>query len=681
MKLRLLFTLFVNILFVIGGVAQTIQPSLIPQPVSVKPQGGDFELKANTKIYYSNKSTQKDAYIFNEYLQQYYGFTLKSEPMSSLKKVNCIVLDANVVVAKAGSYKMKISNDKIDISGDASGTFYALQTLKQLLPTKKQDKLIIPCYEIEDFPRYEWRGMHLDVVRHFFSKDFVKKYIDYLASYKMNTFHWHLTDDQGWRIEIKKYPELTQEGAFRKGTLIGSYRNFPHQFDTIRYGGFYTQEDIKEIVAYAADRHVTVVPEIEMPGHSRAALAAYPLYSCTGGPFEVGQIWGVEEDVFCPKEETFSFLEDVLTEVMALFPGKYIHIGGDEVPKTRWKNCAHCQALMKKENLKNEDELQSYFIGRIEKFVTSKGRTIIGWDEILDGGGLAPNAAVMSWRGLEGGIAAAKMGHNVVMTPGGYCYFDHYQGSPSSEPLAIGGYTSLEKVYSFEPTPKELTSEQQKYILGAQANLWTEYIATTDHVEYMIFPRICALAEVLWSPQQDRNWDSFKSRLISHFSLLDMLKVNYSKALFDLMMKMEKDEKGVGVRVNLSSNFPNPEIYYSLDGSQPTASSQKYSQPIQIASDTELKAALFKDGMAKGNIFEQQYHINKASGKKITLTTEPSPNYNNGGAFTLVDGIQGVLPWYGKEWLGFSGTDMEAVIDLGETKSISKVTVDVLIDE
>jgi hexosaminidase len=376
-------------------------------------------------------------------------------------------------------------------------------------PEIKLDNLMM-----DDIPKFQWRGMHLDVSRHFFSKEFIKKYIDYLAMYKMNTFHWHLTDDQGWRIEIKKYPKLTEVGAWRNGSMTGHYTD--QTFDDIRYGGFYTQEEIKEIVAYAKERYITVVPEIEMPGHALAALASYPEFSCTGGPFEVGKSWGVFDDVFCPKDETFTFLENILAEVIALFPSEYIHIGGDECPKVRWKSCPKCQKRIKDEKLKDEHELQSYFIQRIEKFVNSKGRKIIGWDEILEGG-LAPNAAVMSWRGTEGGIAAAKEKHFVVMSPGSHCYFDHYQGEPKNEPIAFGGYTNVEKVYSFNPIPKELSEEESKYILGAQANVWTEYINTPEHVEYMVFPRIAALSEVLWGTSNPNEYKVFETRLISAF--------------------------------------------------------------------------------------------------------------------------------------------------------------------
>jgi hexosaminidase len=368
--------------------------------------------------------------------------------------------------------------------------------------------------------------MHLDVGRHFFSVDFIKKYINLMAMLKMNTFHWHLTEDQGWRIEIKKYPKLQEIAAFRDETLIGHYSDKPHQFDGKKYGGFYTQEEIKEVVKYASARQITIIPEIEMPGHSQAAIAAYPELGCTGEQVKVATKWGVFEEIYCPKETTFKFLEDVIDEVSNLFPGKYIHIGGDEAPKIRWENCEHCQNLIKKEGLKDEHELQSYFIARMEKYINSKGKQIIGWDEILEGG-LAPNATVMSWRGTNGAIEAAKQKHTVILTPQSHCYFDHYQSENKNEPLAIGGFLPLEKVYNFNPIPDELTTEEHQYVLGAQGNVWTEYMQTSENVEYMVFPRAIALSEVLWSAKEHRNYTDFIYRLEYFNKILDARNVNH----------------------------------------------------------------------------------------------------------------------------------------------------------
>lgn len=451
-------------------------------------------------------------------------------------------------------YELEINPSSITLEArQQAGLFYGIQTLLQLLPPEiesvqglgvtTRNRLTLPALKIRDIPRYPYRGMHLDCCRHFFPKAFVKRYIDLLALHKFNTFHWHLTEDQGWRIEIKKYPRLTEVGGWRSETLVGHARELPEKFDGQRYGGFYTQEDIKEIVEYAQSRYVTIIPEIEMPGHATAALAAYPELSCTGGPFEVATKWGVFEDVYCAGEEkVFEFLEDVLSEVIVLFPGTYIHIGGDECPKVRWKECDKCQARIAEEGLADEHELQSYFIRRIEKLLISKEKKLIGWDEILEGG-LAPEATVMSWRGTQGGIEAARQGHDVIMTPTSHCYFDYYQADPETEPLAIGGFTPLEKVYSFEPAPEELTEEEARYVLGAQGNLWTEYIKTPEQAEYMSVPRMCALAEVVWSRKEARDWEDFLKRLTRHFRRLDGMEVNYCRSSYRAEIGTRLDEE------------------------------------------------------------------------------------------------------------------------------------------
>ncbi len=438
----------------------------------------------------------------------------------------CIYLE--MVTPPAGSsleaYTLVTSKNGIVIQGNsARGVFYGIQSLLQLLPPQVYGDnglagmkgIRVPKVNIRDEPRYGWRGMHLDVGRHLYSAEFIKRYIDMLAMHKLNVFHWHLTEDQGWRIEIKKYPKLTEIGSVRKNA------------DGTTYGGFYTQEQIKEVVAYAASRFIDVMPEIEMPGHSVAALAAYPELSCTGGPFEVRTAWGVSEDVYCAgKEITFDFNQDVLTEVIALFPFKYLHIGGDECPKVRWEQCPDCQKRMKAEGLKDEMQLQSWFIKRIEKFLIANNRSLVGWDEILEGG-LAPEATVMSWRGVAGGIEAAKQGHDVIMSPISHCYFNLYQGDPKFEPKAWGGFLPLEKVYSYEPTPDELTAEEAKHILGAQGNVWTEYITTDKQVEYMALPRMSALAEVVWTPKVLRDYEKFSFRMGRQYERFHALKLNY----------------------------------------------------------------------------------------------------------------------------------------------------------
>lgn len=524
MKTRLSFLFF--FLFALGFSQTAI--SIIPQPQNIFLGKGSFYITPKTCIQADVNSFE--ATYLKEAIKTQTELNLNINTTNSSKSIQLIIESPNSNTFNKEHYELVVSNSKITISAFTNqGLFYGIQTLLQLIPIEKKNEIAIPWMKISDTPSYVWRGMHLDVCRHYFPIAFIKKYIDYLAHYKMNTFHWHLTEDQGWRIEIKKYPKLTEIGAWRNGSMIGKYSD--QKFDDIKYGGYYTQEEIKEVVAYASQRHITIIPEIEMPGHALAALAAYPELSCTGGPFEVGKKWGVFDDVYCPKEETFTFLENVLSEVLALFPSEFIHIGGDECPKTRWKTCSHCQKLMQEIGLKDEHELQSYFIQRIEKFVNSKGRKIIGWDEILEGG-LAPNAAVMSWRGTEGGIAAAKQKHFVVMTPGSHCYFDHYQGKPENEPLAIGGFTSLEKVYNFNPKPEELTTEEKKYILGAQANVWTEYILTPEQVEYMIMPRMIALSEVLWGTAKPENYPDFIIRLQNQENWLINNNIKYRKTSF-----------------------------------------------------------------------------------------------------------------------------------------------------
>ncbi len=652
---------------------------LIPKPASLNLKNGYFNISHKTIVTIQGRIAKEDAAIFNEQLKNLFGFELSLTPAEH-NNYNEII---NLIETDSGnigpdSYRLIVNAKKISVIGKGAGILYGLQTLLQLIQ-KKENNFQIPCLEISDQPHFSWRGMHLDVCRHFFQKEFIKKYIDLIALYKMNTFHWHLTDDQGWRIEIKKYAKLTETGAWRHGSMIGPYR--AQQFDSVYYGGYYSQDDIKEIVKYAEARHITIVPEIEMPGHSLAALSSYPKYSCTGGPFEVAKGWGVFDDVFCAgNDSTFTFLENVLDEVCELFPGKYIHIGGDECPKVRWKSCPKCQARIQNEHLKNENELQSYFVHRIEKFLGTKGKKIIGWDEILEGG-LAPGAAVMSWRGTEGGIAAAREHHDVVMTPGSHCYFDHYQGSQDYEPLAIGGYTTVEKVYSYEPVPSALSDPEQKYILGAQGNVWTEYIATPEHVEYMALPRMCALAEVLWTPSLLKDSVDFQKRLIKHFSFLDKLNVNYSKAIYELKGSVNSLETENGVSFEFSSPFKTGKIFYTLDGNTPTETSSEYKSPLTIVKSTKVQAAYFENGKQKGNLLKQEFLVTKSTGKKITLQTPPHENYFGKGAQSLVDGIRGNLFKHGQNWLGWWGKDMEAIIDLGRPDTISKVTMDVYDDE
>jgi hexosaminidase len=650
--------------------------NVIPKPVKTSAINNKFSLNPKTVIV-ANNTNSFEVKFLKESIKQQTGLELTIKNAHRIGSRIHLILEPESQFPNKEAYQLNILGDRIAIYASTNqGLFYGIQTLLQLIPfTTNATEIKLDNLMMDDIPKFQWRGMHLDVSRHFFSKEFIKKYIDYLAMYKMNTFHWHLTDDQGWRIEIKKYPKLTEVGSWRNGSMIGHYTD--QTFDDIRYGGFYTQEEIKEIVAYAKERHITIVPEIEMPGHALAALASYPEFSCTGGPFEVGKTWGVLEDVFCPKDETFTFLENILSEVIALFPSEYIHIGGDECPKVRWKSCPHCQKRIKDEKLKDEHELQSYFIQRIEKFVNSKGRKIIGWDEILEGG-LAPNAAVMSWRGTEGGIAAAKEKHFVVMSPGSHCYFDHYQGEPKNEPIAFGGYTNVEKVYSFNPIPKELSEEESKYILGAQANVWTEYINTPEHVEYMVFPRIAALAEVLWGTSNPNEYKVFETRLIQHFERYEKKGINYSKAIFEVTSKVNPAENGVAFE--LKSVNPSG-IKYTTDGSEPNANSISYEKPILVTKNQTIKAAYFENGKAKSATIEQPFFITKSTGKEIKLEHQPHENYGIGGPFTLVDGMKGNPSKFGRDWLGFWGKDLNATIDLGKSETISKISINTLLSE
>lgn len=512
--------------------------NIIPKPVSAKTFEGFFNITAGTIIQY-NFDIEKGGLIIETlatHLSDYYKLENLAQQAATRQSKNSVflTLNENKKIEKEG-YRLKVNKKGVLIeASDLNGLFYGVQSLIQMMPAESGAREIVevPFAVVQDYPRFAWRGLHLDVCRHFMPKEFVFNYLDFMAMHKMNTFHFHLTEDQGWRIEIKKYPLLTEVGSKRKETLIGSART-SKEYDGIPHEGFYTQDDIREIVKYAADRFITVVPEIEMPGHALAALASYPELGCTGGPYEVATRWGIFHDVMCAgKESTFEFLENVMAEVLELFPSEYIHIGGDECPKTKWKECPLCQQRIADEGLKDEHELQSYFIQRMEKFLNSKGRILIGWDEILEGG-LAPNAAVMSWRGEAGGIEAAKQNHNVVMSPGTHCYLDHYQADPKTQPLAIGGFTPLDKIYAYEPVPDSLSVEEAKYIMGAQGNVWTEYMKTSDHVEYMVYPRAAALSEVVWSPKAERDYNEFLNRLKVLTKRYDFYNLNYAKVAFE----------------------------------------------------------------------------------------------------------------------------------------------------
>jgi len=509
--------------------------NVIPAPASISASAGVFTLNPSTVIQ-AGAGALSVATMLQGLLQPATGWRLGLEEVSGNDVgENTILLTTAGADATLGGegYELEVSGRSMVIRAPhPAGLFYGVQTLRQLLPPEIEAGTVqagmawsVPAVLIRDLPRFKWRGSMLDVSRYFYPVEFIKRFIDLMALHKMNVFHWHLVDDQGWRIEIKKYPRLTAIGSQRESTPVVGDRN---KADGRPYGGFYTQEQISEVVAYAAGRFVTVVPEIEMPGHSMAALASYPELGCTGGPYKVRTFWGIEDEVYCAgNEKVYAFVEDILDEVLKLFPGEFVHIGGDECPKTRWKACPQCQAMISKLGLADEHELQSHFVRHMETFLNSRGRRLIGWDEILEGG-LAPNAAVMSWRGMEGGIQAAREKHEVVMTPMSHCYLDFYQSAdPKSEPEAIGNCLPLEQVYTFEPVPAALTPEEGKYVLGAQCNVWTEYMPTPRQVEYMTYPRASALSEIMWSPAAPRDFTEFKTRLSSLLLRLKQLNVNY----------------------------------------------------------------------------------------------------------------------------------------------------------
>lgn len=664
---------------------------IVPRPVSVKPKQGTFMITEQTALFVAERNIdlQNVAILFADQLRIAGGpflrvQLLQDEPFDGSSIV--FTFPGKKEKLPPEGYSLNVNQSGILLSGNSgAGLFYGMQTLLQLLPPEVckstgpevSREWPVPCVHITDEPRFPYRGMHLDVSRHFFPKEFIMRYIDLLAMYKMNVFHWHLTDDNGWRIEIRKYPKLTEVSAWRVDREDLPWRERPPQGpgEKATYGGFYTQDDIREIVQYAARRYVTVIPEIEMPAHSVEVLAAYPGLSCTGGPFTVppGSYWP-NDDIFCAgNDSVFTFLEDVLSEVMELFPSVYIHIGGDEATKTRWQECPKCRQRMKDEGLKDENELQSYFIRRMERFLLAHGRKMIGWDEIVEGG-LAPEATVMSWRGMEGGIAAAQQGHDVVMTPTSHCYFDYYQADPATEPAAIGGYTTLKKVYSLEHIPEELTPQEGKHILGAQGNVWTEFIPTPGHAEYMAVPRMLAIAEVDWTPASLRNWDDFRNRLEGQFRRLYLMGVNYSSGSFAATIQTRYEREFNRVQVVLSSEQPGIPIRYTTNGNDPTSNSPLYQEPVAISGNAYIKAGLFKDGKLLGKPAEMPIIFHHAIGKPVTYLAPCSDRYPASGIGSLTDGIRGTTNHRDGRWQGFLGTDAEVTIDLGKEIPVKSVS-------
>lgn len=641
-----------------NGVMKSNSPfNIIPAPNNEVISEGYFSLGNKTKIISQPISSDLGQYLI-EKVKKLTGIVLTSDKKLNTKK-NFIkfVLNSSANEAETEDYQLQIYKDSLLIkSVSRKGIFYGIQSLLQLLPAVenkrlKKLKIKIQCCEIIDKPRFKWRGLNLDCGRHFLSKDFIKRYIDLLAFYKMNTLHWHLSEDQGWRIEIKKYPLLHEIGAWRKND------------NGDVYGGFYSQDDIKEIVSYAQSRFINIVPEIEMPGHCLASLSAYPENSCTGGPFEVSTQWGVFKDVYCAgRDSTFLFLEDILDEVVSLFPGKYFHIGGDEVPKDRWKECTKCQKRISDESLKDENELQSYFIKRIEKFLMSKGKRIVGWDEIIEGG-LSNNAVVQSWRGFEGAIYAAKNGNFTIVSPASFTYFDK-----SIESL------DLKKVYSFEPVPNELEKSLQKFILGSEANMWTEY-APQDKIDSKLFPRIIALAEVLWTEAKLRDYSDFYQRLQVHYEWLKQFNVDYGleQKAFTPSIIFDKEKKEFLLQFIYGQQ--DLKLYYTLNGTEPGVESYRYLAPILIDTTRTIKVVAVHKEKITGNLRSISFAIHKGIGSKIQIENPYSDKYIAGGLQSITNGLRGSEDFRDGQWQGYEEVDFEAQVELPEITEVSKIKI------
>ena len=665
---------------------QTADFNVIPMPQTVETvDAAPFVLNAKTTISLAKNGTdmKRNASMLAQYIAQETG--IRPSIGKAEKNGSAIILDINKDIRNAEGYTIDVNSKSIRITGaTAAGVFYGIQTLRKSLPVSngKAGHVDIPATHISDAPRFAYRGTHLDVSRHFVSADSVRRFIDMLALHNINRFHWHLTDDQGWRIEIKKYPLLTQVGSKRDETVIGHNSG---KYDGMPYGGFYTQQEIRDIVKYAAERYITIVPEIDLPGHMQAALAAYPEYGCTGGPYKVWTMWGVSDNVLCAgNDKTLQFMDDVLKEVVSLFPSKYIHVGGDECPKTQWQKCPKCQARIKELHLEAKDghsaeeRLQSFVISHASNYLKSLGRYTIGWDEILEGG-LADGATVMSWRGESGGIAAAKQNHDVVMTPNTYLYFDYYQAADKkNEPLAIGGYLPLEKVYSYEPMPSELSADEAKHIIGVQANIWTEYTPTYRQVEYMALPRMAALSEIQWSQPEKKDYDGFRTRLLKLFGQYELAGYNYAKHLYNVSLDIDSDTKWREIIVHMST-AGDAEIRYTLDGSKPTAGSKLYEGPLHLQKSAKIRATAFREGQ-QSCVSSQDICFNKATACPVTLLQQPQKNYTYGGGNMLTDGLTGDAGFNTGRWLGYSGNDLEAVIDLKKANEISHVSFNTCVD-
>ncbi len=665
--------------------------NLIPFPNSLEQKSGQFTFDNNTQIYVAPECGEEVAGALAQFAEQFNrvaGIELKNTE----KEVNnAIIVKLDETLPQEG-YRLHIGKKRIEIAASTpNGVRFALQTVKQLLPAAiygeeavAGETWAIPCAVINDAPRFGYRGLHMDVARHFFTLDEVKRVLNVMAAHKLNTLHWHLTDDQGWRIEIKKYPRLTEVGSIRYKTMIEKEWD---NYDTTPHGGFYTQEELREIVKYAANLGITIIPEVDLPGHMQAALASYPELGCTGGPYEVSGQWGIRDDVLCVgQDKTFEFIENVLVEVMDIFPSKYIHIGGDECPKVRWEKCRKCQARIQALGLKDDDKfkaehyLQSYVTDRVEKFLNAHNRVIIVWDEILEGG-LSTNATVMSWRGIGGGIEAAKQGHDAIMTPTNPLYFDYYQSRDTqSEPLAIGGYNPVDLVYAYDPVPADLTEEEAKHILGTQANIWTEYMATNEGFEYMLLPRLAALSEIQWTQVENKNYDCFLKRIDHALAIYDVMKLNYAKHIYEIEGSYAINPEKDCIEATLRTLGDAP-MYYTLDGSEPTTESARYTEPVAIRCESDtcvFKAIVIRDDVETRTL-NRSFAFNKATGHLSQLKDAPALKYTFAGATLLTDGIRGDFNYANSTWLGFIDTPLDATINLGKTDSISSVSIGSLV--
>ena len=665
--------------------------NVVPYPNDVKMGEGFFNVKGAV-VSYDAAMDAATVNIVNAFAQQISKVTgVKSSVRKGAADAG-LVFVVNPSVA-AESYTLDITSKAVRVeASELRGFNYAVQTIKQMLPVEVFGKVAVPeadwrlhCVKISDSPRFGYRGLHLDEGRHFFGVEEVKRYLDIMEVYKLNKFHWHLTEDQGWRIEIKKYPRLTEVGAIRKGTCVR--KNF-HSHDGVPYGEgmWYTQDQIREIVEYAASKGIDVIPEIDLPGHMLAALAAYPELGCTGGPYEVWTRWGVSEDVLCAgNEAVYAFLEDVLSEVCELFPYEYFHVGGDECPKASWEKCPKCQAKIKELGLKDKDGqkaehyLQSYVISRMEKFLNAKGKKVIGWDEILEGG-IAPNATIMSWRGEKGGLEAARQGHDAIMTPNTYFYLDYYQSKNiSEEPFGIGGYLPVEKCYSYEPYPAGMTAAEKSHIIGVQANVWTEYIATADHLYYMLLPRLAALAEVQWCNADRKDWERFYSAADHFCDIYETMGYNYAKHILQVKSDVKVDVKKKSAVIELSSQGDAP-IYYTLDGKIPTMESKLYTGPITIDQTCQLNAITLNKGV-ESSVYTHKFAIHKAMGRKVAYSRKPHGRYSAGAPQCLVDGVRGPQIYKSVEWAAWHGDPVDFTVDMGQTRPYSSVTVGLLADK